>query len=167
MNEIKQPAASDCKEMLRDPIHWLAFGFGTGCSPYAPGTMGTLVAVPVYLLIAGVSLGQYLLIILLMFVIGVWLCARTAEKLAVHDHPGIVWDEIVGYLVTMVAAPKGWVWLIVGFVLFRFFDIVKPWPISVADKRISGGFGIMFDDVLAGIAAFVCLHLISYYSMVL
>ena len=84
-----------------------------------------------------------------------------------HDHKGIVWDEIVGYLITMIAAPKGWLWIIIGFVLFRLFDILKPWPISVADKQLKGGFGIMIDDVLAGIAAFVILHIIAYYYLAL
>lgn len=167
MTELEPTGNSPCKNILRDPVHWLAFGFGSGCSPYAPGTMGTLVAIPVYMLMADLLLGQYLLIILLMFVLGIWLCDKTTKKLGVHDHPGIVWDEIVGYLVTMIAAPKGGIWLIVGFVLFRFFDILKPWPINVADKKLVGGFGIMIDDVLAGLAAFFILHIIAYYSIVL
>lgn len=170
LNQSKTPEqkkTSGCKGIFRDPVHWLAFGFGSGCVPKAPGTMGTLAAIPVYLLIADVSLWQYLLLTSLMFVLGIWMCGRTAEKLGVHDHPGIVWDEIVGYLVTMIAAPEGWVWLIVGFALFRLFDILKPWPISLADKELSGGFGIMIDDVLAGIAAFIVLHLIAYYTLVL
>ncbi|NOY16540.1 MAG: phosphatidylglycerophosphatase A [Gammaproteobacteria bacterium] len=151
---------------MRDPIHWLAVGFGSGCSPYAPGTFGTLVAIPIFLLLKETPLWVYLFITLLMFLIGIWLCGKTAKKLGVHDHSAIVWDEIVGYLVTMIAAPQGWVWIVIGFVLFRVFDILKPWPISIADKRISGGFGIMIDDVLAGIAAFVVLHGF-YYSIVL
>lgn len=157
---------SPCKGIMSDPIHLLAFGFGSGCSRYAPGTFGTLVAVPIFLLLNVFPLWIYLLITLLMFLVGIWLCSETTKKLGVHDHSGIVWDEIVGYLVTMIAAPQGWSWVIIGFVLFRFFDILKPWPISLADKKIPGGFGIMIDDVLAGIAAFVILHLISYYSMV-
>jgi len=167
MTEINRSDTSNCKGLMRDPVHWLAFGFGSGCSPYAPGTMGTLVAIPIYILMTGLSFWQYLLITLLMFILGIWLCAKTTKKLGVHDHSGIVWDEIVGYLVTMIAAPEGWHWIIIGFVLFRFFDILKPWPISVADKRISGGFGIMIDDVLAGLGAFFVLHIIAYYSIVL
>ena len=95
----------------------------------------------------------------MLLVLGVWLCGATARALAVHDHPAIVWDEIVGYLVTMTAAPAGWVWVILGFAVFRLFDIVKPWPIRLADKRVPGGFGIMFDDVLAGLYALAVLQL--------
>ena len=152
---------------MRDPVHFLAFGFGSGCSPWAPGTFGTVVAIPVYLLLNTTPLWLYLFITLIMFLAGIWLCDITTRKLGVHDHKGIVWDEIVGYLITMIAAPKGWIWIIIGFVLFRLFDILKPWPISVADKQLKGGFGIMIDDVLAGFAAFVILHLIAYYQMTL
>jgi len=163
MTEEMHSTNSPCKGIMRDPIHWLAFGFGSGCSPFAPGTFGTLAAIPVFLLLDLTPLWLYLFITVIMFIIGIWLCDVTTKKLGVHDHSGIVWDEIVGYLVTMIAAPKGWLWIVIGFVLFRFFDILKPWPISVADKRISGGFGIMVDDVLAGIAAFVVLHIMAYY----
>ena len=145
----------------------LAFGFGSGCSPWAPGTFGTVVAIPVYLLLNTTPLWLYLSVTLIMFLVGIWLCDKTTRKLGVHDHKGIVWDEIVGYLITMIAAPEGWLWVIIGFVLFRLFDILKPWPISVADKQLKGGFGIMIDDVLAGIAAFVILHIIAYYTIAL
>jgi len=147
-------------------VHWLAFGFGSGCSPWAPGTFGTLAAIPVYLLLQGTSLWMYLLITTLMFLIGIWLCGETTKKLGVHDHSGIVWDEIVGYLVTMIAAPQGWLWIVTGFVLFRIFDILKPWPISIADKKISGGFGIMIDDIIAGIFAFTALQLIVHFNLI-
>jgi len=147
-------------------VHWLAFGFGSGCSPWAPGTFGTLAAIPIYLLLQATSLWMYLLITTLMFFIGIWLCGKTTKKLGVHDHSGIVWDEIVGYLVTMIAAPQGWLWIVTGFVLFRVFDILKPWPISIADKNISGGFGIMIDDIIAGIFAFTTLQLILHFNLI-
>jgi len=147
-------------------VHWLAFGFGSGCSPWAPGTFGTLAAIPIYLLLQATSLWMYLLITTLMFLIGIWLCGETTKKLGVHDHSGIVWDEIVGYLVTMIAAPQGWLWIVTGFVLFRIFDILKPWPISIADKKISGGFGIMIDDIIAGIFAFTTLQLILHFNLI-
>jgi phosphatidylglycerophosphatase A len=165
MTEKNSSIDSPCKGIMRDPVHWLAFGFGSGCIPWAPGTFGTITAVPVFLLLNGTTLWVYLSITMMMFVIGIWICGKTAEKLNVHDHPGIVWDELVGYLVTMTAAPKGWTWIIIGFVLFRIFDIVKPWPISIADKRISGGFGIMLDDVIAGIFSLVILQLIAYLGI--
>lgn len=151
-------------KLLRHPIHFLSLGFGSGLSPYAPGTMGTLVAIPLYLLIANLSLTFYLGIIIAGFVLGVYFCHSTSEALDVHDHPGIVWDEVIGFWITMIAVPVlNWQWLATGFVLFRFFDIVKPWPVKLADKRLQGGFGIMFDDVLAGIYALICMQLLHYY----
>ncbi|HEC11676.1 MAG TPA: phosphatidylglycerophosphatase A [Acidiferrobacteraceae bacterium] len=149
---------SQCpRSVWRSPIHFLAFGFGSGCGPKAPGTWGTLVAMPLFMLMSSLPWPLYLGITAGLFVVGVWLCGRTARDLDVHDHPGIVWDEIVGYLVTMSFAPSGLVWLLAGFVLFRLFDITKPWPIRRFDKDIPGGFGIMFDDVLAGIYGAVVL----------
>lgn len=140
----------------------LACGFGTGAAAVAPGTFGTLIGIPVYWLMQTLSLSLYMLVLACLFVFGVWICERVARALQVHDHPGIVWDEVVGYLVTMMFAPPGWVWWVVGFVLFRIFDIFKPWPIRFFDLRMPGGLGIMFDDVLAGIYAALCLQLVVY-----
>lgn len=139
--------------LLRDPGHFLALGFGSGLVPRAPGTFGTLAAIPVYLLCAQLPLLFYLLAVAGAFALGVYLCGRTARALGVHDHPGIVWDEVVGYLLTMAFAPSGWLWIALGFVCFRLFDIWKPWPIRVFDRSVHGGLGIMLDDVLAGAAA--------------
>lgn len=147
---------------LRDPVHLLAFGFGSGCAPVAPGTFGTLAAIPLYLLVAGLPWPLYAALVALLFGIGVWLCGRAAFDLGVHDHPGIVWDEWVGYLVTMFLAPAGWIPVVLGFALFRLFDIVKPWPVRVADRRVGGGFGIMLDDLLAGIYAALVLQLVGH-----
>lgn len=147
----------------RNPIHLLAFGFGSGAMPKAPGTWGTLAAVPLYLLMQPLALPLYLLLLLLLALLGVWLCHRTASDMGVHDHPGIVWDEFVGFFITMIAAPAGWVWIVVGFILFRFFDILKPWPIRWVDTHVHGGFGIMFDDVLAGLMALACMQLLDYW----
>jgi len=138
----------------------LACGFGTGAARYAPGTWGTLPGVVFYYFMQNLSWPDYLLVTVLLFLFGVWICERTAKALGVHDHSGIVWDEIVGYLVTMTLAPAGWVWWLLGFGLFRLFDVWKPWPIRILDKQVSGGFGIMIDDVLAGIYAAICLQLI-------
>jgi phosphatidylglycerophosphatase A len=142
----------------RNPIHFLAFGLGSGASPKAPGTAGTLAAVPLWYLLAQTPLAMYLLLVLLAFVIGIWLCGRTSRDLGVHDHGGIVWDEFVGYWITMIAVPVDWVWALAGFILFRLFDILKPWPIGPVDKRVHGGLGIMLDDVLAGVMAAAVLH---------
>jgi phosphatidylglycerophosphatase A len=152
---------------LANPLRFLALGFGSGLSPVAPGTLGTLVAVPLYLPLLQLSPGSYLLFLLVAFGIGVALCSITAKQLGVHDHPGIVWDEFVGFWITMFMAPPGWLWIVVGFLLFRLFDILKPWPIRFIDQRVAGGLGIMLDDVLAGIFGLVCLQLIvSWVGMV-
>lgn len=148
---------------LANPVHLLAFGFGSGVGPKAPGTWGTLVAVPIFLLMQDLSLPVYLGLVAVITVLGIWLCDVTAKDLGVHDHPGIVWDEIAGYLITMIAAPSGWLWLVIGFVLFRLFDILKPWPIRSIDEGVDGGLGIMLDDVLAGVMAFACLQLLAYF----
>jgi len=146
----------------RDPVQFLAFGCGIGAAPYAPGTLGTVLAVPLYLALSGLPLMGYLAVTAVMLAFGIWLCDIAARRAGVHDHPGIVFDEVVGYLVTMIAAPDGWLWVLVGFGLFRLFDIAKPWPISWLDKRVPGGAGIMFDDVMAGVFALIGLQLISY-----
>jgi len=131
--------------------------------PKAPGTWGTLAAVPIYLLIQDWMLLHYVPLVVLMAVLGFWICDVAAIDLKVHDHPGIVWDEIVGFLITMIAAPAGWLWIVIGFVLFRIFDILKPWPIGWVDSKVKGGFGIMLDDILAGLMALGCLQLIAYF----
>ncbi len=146
---------------LRDPWHFLACGFGSGAMPVAPGTFGTLAALPIYWLFAGLETWLYLVTVAGLFVAGVWICERVSRDLGVHDHPGIVWDEVVGYLVTMTVAPAGWLWWGVGFALFRLFDILKPWPIGPVDRRVHGGLGIMLDDLLAGVFAWVGLQLLA------
>lgn len=141
-----------------NPIHFLAFGFGSGAMPFAPGTFGTLVAVPMYWFLQPLSLWAYLTVVLVVTVVGVWICDVTSRDIGVHDHGGIVWDEIAGYLITMIAAPAGWQWIVLGFVLFRIFDIIKPWPIGWVDRRVHGGLGIMLDDVLAAVFAWLVLQ---------
>ena len=148
--------------ILRHPVQFLAFGFGSGLSPKAPGTMGTIVAVPLYLLVAQWSLLQYSIFVVLAAVLGVWICGVASRQLKVHDYPGIVWDEFVGFWITMWAVPLDWVWIVAGFILFRVFDIAKPWPVSVLDRKVGGGIGIMIDDVLAGIMACATLHIVLY-----
>jgi len=149
---------------LTRPVHWLAFAGGAGLAPRAPGTFGTAAAVPLYLLLEPLPLTAYLALVGLLFLVGIPVCGRTARDLGVHDHPGIVWDEVVGYLVTMAAAPPGWGSVVVGFLLFRLFDILKPWPIGVLDRRLRGGLGIMADDLLAGV--FAALVLASVWPLV-
>jgi phosphatidylglycerophosphatase A len=150
------------KPDLRNPLHLLAFGFGSGLAPIAPGTFGTLVALPLYLLIEDLPLPAYLTLVLGGVLLGIWICGRTSRDLAVHDHSGIVWDEMIGYLLTMTFAPAGWQWVVIGFLLFRLFDILKPWPIRWFDRQVPGGFGIMFDDLLAALYAGVVIWLIEW-----
>lgn len=159
------PAVSSLKsvnptvgQLCRSPSMLLAFGFGSGLSPVAPGTFGTLMAIPFFLALRELDLLSYGLFLVVSFVAGIFFCNVASHKLKVHDHGGIVWDEMVGYWLTMLFAPRDWWWLVIGFVLFRFFDILKPWPIRVVDKKVHGGFGIMLDDVLAAVYALVCLH---------
>lgn len=148
----------------RKLVHFLAFGFGAGKAPVAPGTFGTLVGIVVYLLLQPLSALAYAITVLALFALGVWLCQMTERDLGVHDHPGIVWDEIVGYLITMFMAPSGWVWIAAGFLLFRLFDIWKPFPIRQIERRIQGGFGNMLDDALAGFYALAIMQAVAYLS---
>ena len=143
-------------------MHCLSLGFGSGLSPQAPGTCGTLVGVLIYLPMRGLDLPIYLVLLAALFATGVVVCGRTTKMLGCHDHGAIVWDEIVGYLATMVFAPRDWVWMLVGFVLFRFFDILKPLPIRWLDRHVKGGFGIMLDDLIAAVFSMICIQLIVY-----
>lgn len=151
--------------ILGTPEHLIAFGFGTGLSPVAPGTVGTLVGVLLFLPLSLLDVRAYAVVVALLFVFGCWVCGESARLLGVHDHGGIVFDEIVGYLVAaapllcvspqpplVVAAA-----MLAAFALFRLFDVVKPWPIRALDRNVQGGFGIMLDDLLAGAVAALLL----------
>ncbi len=141
------------KQILTDPILFLAFGFGSGLAKKAPGTFGTAAAIPVYWLFAQTNPLIYSLLTIIVTVAGILICDIAAKKLDEHDFGGIVWDEIAGYLITMWLVPFTWQAMVIGFILFRFFDIIKPWPIKWIDQRVQGGLGIMLDDVLAGLFA--------------
>ncbi|MFT5573457.1 MAG: phosphatidylglycerophosphatase A [Cryomorphaceae bacterium] len=151
---------------LSNPVHFLALGFGSGLIKPAPGTWGTLAAIPVYLALVHLlpfGLLPYLLVTAFGFAIGVYLCGKTASDVGVHDHGAIVWDEIIGFLITMILFVPSWQNMALGFIFFRFFDILKPWPIRLLDRHVHGGFGIMIDDVLAGIFAWIMLYLAQPY----
>lgn len=157
---------SNIQFKLSNPVHFLALGFGAGLIKPAPGTWGTLVAVPVYLLLVIIlpaSIVAYFTTVLLSFIVGVYLCGQTARDVGVPDHGAIVWDEIVGFLITMSVVSPTWQNIVIGFVLFRIFDILKPWPIKLLDTHVHGGFGIMIDDVLAGIFAWIILYFSQPY----
>lgn len=164
---VPQPPAA---LILTTPEHFIAFGFGAGLAARAPGTWGTLVAVPLFLLLQFLPLQAYLAVCAGAFVFGCWVCGESARLLGVHDHGGIVFDEIAGFLIACIPLVPAaglvthghWLalWLLVAFGLFRFFDIIKPWPIGWLDEKLRGGFGIMFDDTLAGIFSAAWLLLI-------
>lgn len=146
----------------KNPYHFVAFGFGSGAVPFAPGTFGTLMAIPFYLAMQHLPHILYLILLIPIILGSMWLCEKASKETHSHDHSGMCIDEIVGYLVTMFAAPKGFIWILIGFGLFRFFDIVKPWPIDYVDTHVKGGVGMILDDVLAGIYSLIILHIISW-----
>lgn len=143
--------------LLRHPVHLLALGFGAGLVPKGPGTAGTLVAIiPGWLMLA-LPVEVRVVLVVVLFGLGVWICGESARRLGAHDHPAIVWDEIVAFLAISIILPPEPVWWVVAFVLFRFFDIAKPWPIRDLDHRLGGGIGIMLDDLAAAAFTVVCL----------
>ncbi len=148
------------KYVLGNPVCFLAFGFGSGLAPKAPGTFGTIMAVPFYLLFANLPMPAYLALIFLLFCLGVWVCGRCEQILNIHDHSGIVWDEFVGLFITLTGVQASALSVIAGFCLFRLFDIFKPWPISWLDRRVHGGLGIMLDDAVAGVFAWLSLQIL-------
>lgn len=150
------------KLLFSHPAHFVSFGFGSGLARKAPGTFGTLAALPLYWLIAPMlSNPQFLVFLALAFLLGIWACEITGKKLGVADYEGIVWDEIVSFMLVLFFTPSGLYWTILAFVLFRFFDILKPPPIRYFDSNWHGGLGAMFDDLLAAGYALMCLALVK------
>jgi phosphatidylglycerophosphatase A len=145
-------------------VHFVALGFGSGLSPVAPGTFGTLVALPLAVALSHLPLAAAAGTVVIAVVAGIWITGRSADRLGTHDHPGIVWDEIAAFLALALALPAGWLWLAAGFAVFRFFDIFKPWPIRDLDHRLGGGLGIMLDDLAAAVYSAVSLRLIEYLA---
>ncbi|WP_154224106.1 phosphatidylglycerophosphatase A family protein [Marinicella rhabdoformis] len=144
---------------------FLAFGFGSGLAPKAPGTWGTLAAIPFLFLWQYFPWQAYLVMLAVTFTAGIYICQSVTNKLGVHDHGGIVWDEFVGLWLTFFMVELTWQSILIGFVLFRVFDILKPFPIKWLDSKVKGGFGIMIDDVLAGVFAAVILHILMAYIL--
>jgi len=143
----------------RNPIHLIAAGFGSGLAPRAPGTFGTIAALPLWWCLHYLSAPLYWLAIAVAFLLGVYVCGKTARDLRTHDHGAIVWDEFVGLWITLALVPAHWAWVLAGFILFRLFDIWKPWPIRWFDRNVHGGVGIMLDDVAAGALALFVLQI--------
>ena len=153
--------------LLSHPAGWIATALGAGLSPKAPGTVGSLAALlPWWLLLRDLPRTWYLVVLVAGFVLGVWACNVACKRLGMHDHGALVWDEVIGMWITLIAAPRSslpWMagYMLVGFALFRLFDIWKPWPVRVADRRVHGGLGVMLDDMVAGVYALVALQLIA------
>lgn len=148
------------RALLSHPAGWIATALGTGLVPRAPGTAGSLVALlPWGFLLRGLPPGWYVVVLAAGFGLGVWACGVSGRRLGVADHGALVWDEVIGMWITLFMAPAGWWWMLAGFVLFRLFDIGKPWPVCWADRRVHGGVGVMLDDVFAGVYALIVLQL--------
>ena len=144
------------------PAGFLAYGFGSGLSPFAPGTVGTLAAVPLAIPLKLLPAAVFWPLILVFFLVGVHLCGVTSKRLGKHDPGGIVWDEMAAYWLCIAFVPLHWAWLAAAFVLFRLFDILKPWPIRMIDRRFGGGLGIMLDDVVAALFTMAVLQLAGW-----
>ena len=152
----------EARAVLTDPVNFLAFGFGTGLAPVAPGTFGSLPGVLLFWLTLDFGLYVQLGVAVALVVAGVWICGESARRIGVHDHGGIVWDEIAGMYITLFLAPVTAPGFVVAFLLFRAADIVKPWPIRDLDHRIHGGLGIMLDDLVAALYAALLLALYGW-----
>lgn len=164
------PANNDvAKRRLKmsNPWHLLATGFGSGLSPYLPGTVGSLASIPFWYLMTGLPPDVYSLVVMFGICIGVYLCHRTAKDMGVHDHGCIVWDEFIGMWITLMAIPVNrWQWVLAGFVIFRILDMWKPWPIRWFDRNVHGGMGIMVDDIVAGIISAGILYTAGHYLFI-
>jgi len=156
---LKSP---NIKLLLSHPVHFLSLGFGSGLSPKAPGTFGTLVGLPLYWLISACSLSFQLTLIFILFIAGIYFCQKTGDAIGVSDHGGIVWDEIVAMMLVLTFVPVHWFWWLLAFALFRLFDIWKPFPIRQLDANIKGGLGVMVDDLLAAVYAIAVLKILLW-----
>lgn len=171
MNELPGIQVTPFREfataVLRHPSGWIASGFGAGFAPIASGTVGTAAAILPWLLLRELPWGWYVVAVLVAFGFGVWASDRLIRVLHVEDPGVIVWDEFVGFWITMFAAPPGWQWVVAGFFVFRLFDVWKPFPIGRVDETVKGGFGAMLDDALAGLYSLAVLQLAWWVTLYL
>ncbi len=151
----RRPSAA----LLRDPACALALGLGAGLAPRAPGTCGALLGLPLAAALTLLPVPTAALVLVALSALGVWCCARAGQRLGVSDHPAIVWDEVIGMALTLLAVPLAWTEYLLGFALFRLFDILKPWPVGALDRQVGGGLGVMLDDLAAGVLAGATLQL--------
>ncbi len=159
---MSEPVNNLTRKVLTDPVNFLAFGFGSGLAPVAPGTFGSLPGVLLAWLTLDMGIYFQTGLAAVLFVTGIWICGESARRIGVHDHGGIVWDEICGMYVTLLLAPPTIIGFALGFGLFRLFDIAKPWPIRDLDHRLGGGLGIMLDDLMAALYALILLALYGW-----
>lgn len=159
MRTYKVPPLPD--SIWKKPLHFIAFGLGSGAMPIAPGTFGTLLAIPFYLAFQPLSISAYLIVVAMITLISIWICDKVSKEIQIDDHQGMCLDEFVGFFVTMIAAPPGLFWIIIGFIFFRVFDIWKPFPIRFLDEKIHGGVGMILDDVAAGIYSCILIQILS------
>jgi phosphatidylglycerophosphatase A len=150
--------------LVKRPVCFIGFGFGTGLAPKAPGTFGTLPALFIAGLLLGCGLGKFGLAVLsvILFFIGIWICDVTERSIGVHDYGGIVWDEIAAMMLVLACVPQGLGWWLAAFAAFRFFDAVKPPPIRWFDQKVRGGFGVMLDDFIAALFAIAAVHFLGW-----
>ncbi len=157
-----KPSPAIPEAVWQNPLYFVAFGLGSGAMPFAPGTFGTLMAIPFYLLVQSLPLLAYVIFVIVFIVVSSWISDRVSRDIHIHDHPGMCIDEFAGFFVTMIHAPHGFPWLVLGFLLFRLFDIWKPWPIHVIDEKVHGGFGMVLDDIVAGLFAMVIIQFVTF-----
>ncbi|MDO5058856.1 MAG: phosphatidylglycerophosphatase A [Neisseria sp.] len=150
--------------LLQRPVCFLGFGFGSGLAPKAPGTFGTLPALPITALLSacGMSSWGIALLCLPLFAAGVYICGATERELGIQDYGGIVWDEIVAMMLVLAFVPPTFGWWLAAFIVFRLFDALKPWPIKWFDARLHGGFGIMWDDIIAALFSLLVLQILQW-----
>lgn len=151
-------------KVWQDPLYFIGFGFGSGTISFAPGTWGTLMAIPFYLFFRPLPLLSYFLLVILFIFVSSWICDYLSQEINIHDHPGMNIDEFAGFFVTMINAPQTWEYILLGFVLFRFFDICKPWPIRQLDEKVKSGFGMVLDDVVAGFFSMMIIQIIKNFA---
>jgi phosphatidylglycerophosphatase A len=164
MNERKTLTATQRRALLATPAGWLACGFGSGLTPVAQGTFGSLASIVPWLLLRHLPMAAYMLVLAVGFVIGVKACDIAGRKLGVDDHRSLVWDEFIGQWITLLPALLSpWWSIVLGFALFRLFDVWKPWPVRWFDSHVKGGMGVMVDDVVAGIMAALVLWAVLHF----
>lgn len=150
------------RKLLTRPDYLIAYGLGSGLVPKAPGTAGSAIALLIFIPLSVLPIVFQLLVIAASFGLGVYVADRVSAELGSKDPSEIVWDEFVGMWIALLWLPEGWIWYPIAFVLFRIFDIAKPWPVSLVDDRLEGGMGIMLDDVIAALYALALLQVGAY-----